>query len=149
MNHDDLNDDIVLTTMVGAMLDRTQRVPDDAVAAAYAAVDMDGLHEELAALVFDSAEREAVAAMRSLDLETRLLSFVNDYLTLDVELHADGTTIVGQVTPAGVERLDIERFDGSAIPAELDDFGRFRAVVPHGPIRLRVVGQLVTPWITR
>jgi hypothetical protein len=45
--------------------------------------------------------------------------------------------------------LDIERFDGSAIPAELDDFGRFRAVVPHGPIRLRVVGQLVTPLITR
>jgi hypothetical protein len=149
MNHHDLTDDLVLTDRVSSMLDLTEPVPADAVAAAYAAVEMDGLHEELAALVFDSAEQEQLVAMRSLDLETRLLSFVNDYLTLDVELHADGTTIVGQVTPAGVQRLDIERFDGSAIPAELDDFGRFRAVVPHGPIRLRVVGQLVTPWITR
>jgi hypothetical protein len=149
MNHHDLTDDLVLTDLIGAMLDHTEHVPDDAAAAAYAAVDMDGLNEELAALVFDSAAEEQLVAMRSLDLETRLLSFVNDYLTLDVELHADGTTIVGQVTPAGVQRLDIERFDGSAIPGELDDFGRFRAVVPHGPIRLRVVGQLVTPWITR
>ncbi|MCU1500661.1 MAG: hypothetical protein JWM12_15 [Ilumatobacteraceae bacterium] len=149
MNDSDVNDDLVLTDLVGAMLDATERVPDDAVAAAYAAIEMDGLQEELAALVFDSAAEDALVAMRSLDLESRLLSFVNDYLTLDVELHGDGTTIVGQVTPAGVQRLDIERFDGSAITAELDDFGRFRATVPHGPIRLRVVGQLVTPWITR
>lgn len=149
MNHHDLTDDLVLTDLIASMLEFAEPVPGDAVAAAYAAVDMDGLQEELAALVFDSAAEEQLVPMRSLDLETRLLSFVNDYLTLDVELHADGTTIVGQVTPAGVQRLDIERFDGSAIPAELDDFGRFRAAVPHGPIRLRVVGQLVTPWITR
>ena len=98
---------------------------------------MDGLHEELAALVFDSAAPAAVGAMRSLDLDTRLLSFVNDDVTLDVELHADGTTVVGQVVPADVRRLDVERFDGPAITAELDDLGRFRTVVPHGPIRLR------------
>ena len=30
--------------------------------------------------------------MRAIDVETRLLSFVNDHLTLDVELHADGLT---------------------------------------------------------
>jgi hypothetical protein len=149
MNNSDIHDDLVLTGLVGAMLNITEQVPADAVAAAYAAVEMDGLQEELAALVFDSAAEQEVVAMRSIDVDTRLLSFVNDYLTLDVELHGDGTTIVGQVTPAGVERLDIERFDGLAIPAELDEFGRFSASVPHGPVRLRVVGQLVTPWITR
>jgi hypothetical protein len=149
MNHPDLNDDAVLTDLLRGVLDHTEQVPDDAVLAACAAVEMDGLQEELAALVFDSADELAVAAMRSLDLETRLLSFVNDYLTLDVELHADGATVVGQIAPAGAQRLDIERFDGPALTAELDDFGRFHAIVPHGPIRLRVIGQLVTPWITR
>ena len=145
----DLHDDDVLVATLGQALDRYEAVPDDVVAAAYLAVELDTLSEELAALVFDSADESALAAMRAVDFETRLLSFVNDHLTLDVELHADGLTIVGQLTPAGPERLDVERFDGSAVAAEVDEFGRFRVHVPHGPIRLRVVGRLVTPWITR
>ena len=145
----DLHDDDQLVAHLAAALDGAEAVPDDAVQAAYAAIELDTLHEELAALVFDSADESALAAMRAVDFETRLLSFVNDHLTLDVELHADGLTIVGQLTPAGPERLDVERFDGSAVAAEVDEFGRFRVHVPHGPIRLRVVGRLVTPWITR
>ena len=145
----DLHDDDELVGLLGAALAHYEVVPDDALAAAYAAVDLDSLHEELAYLVFDSADESALAAMRAVDVETRLLSFVNDHLTLDVELHADGLTIVGQLTPAGDQSLDVERFDGSSVPAEVDEFGRFRVNVPHGPIRLRVVGRLVTPWITR
>ena len=145
----DLHDDDVLVALLGEALDRAEPVPDEAVSAAYAAVELDSLNEELAALVFDSAEESALAAMRAVDVETRLLSFVNDHLTLDVELHADGLTLIGQLTPAGDQTLDVERFDGSSTPAEIDEFGRFRAHVPHGPIRLRVVGRLVTPWITR
>ena len=145
----DLHDDDELTAAVASMLDIAEAVPDDAVEAAYAAVDLGTLHEELADLVFDSADESALAAMRAVDFETRLLSFVNDHLTLDVELHADGLTIVGQITPAGPGGLDVERFDGSSVAAEVDEFGRFRVHVPHGPIRLRVVGRLVTPWITR
>ena len=145
----DLHDDDELVGLLGAALAHYEVVPDDALAAAYAAVDLDSLHEELADLVFDSADESALAAMRAVDVETRLLSFVNDHLTLDVELHADGLTIVGQLTPAGDQSLDVERFDGSSVPAEVDEFGRFRVNVPHGPIRLRVVGRLVTPWITR
>ena len=145
----DLHDDDSLVALLGAALDRSEAVPGEAVAAAYVAVELDSLQEELAALVFDSADESALAAMRAVDVETRLLSFVNDHLTLDVELHANGLTLVGQLTPAGDQTLDIERFDGSLVSAEVDEFGRFRAHIPLGPIRLRVVGRLVTPWITR
>lgn len=145
----DLHDDDVLLAALGEALERAEAVPDEAVAAAYAAVELDSLNEELAALVFDSADETALAAMRAVDVETRLLSFVNDHLTLDVELHSNGLTLVGQLTPAGDQTLDIERFDGTIVSAEVDEYGRFRAHVPHGPIRLRVVGRLVTPWITR
>jgi hypothetical protein len=145
----DLHDDDTLVALLGAALDRSEAVPGEAVAAAYVAVELDSLQEELAALVFDSADESALAAMRAVDVETRLLSFVNDHLTLDVELHANGLTLVGQLTPAGDQTLDIERFDGSLVSAEVDEFGRFRAHIPLGPIRLRVVGRLVTPWITR
>ena len=145
----DLHDDDTLVAQLGAALDRSEAVPGEAVAAAYVAVELDSLQEELAALVFDSADESALAAMRAVDVETRLLSFVNDHLTLDVELHANGLTLVGQLTPAGDQTLDIERFDGSLVSAEVDEFGRFRAHIPLGPIRLRVVGRLVTPWITR
>ena len=145
----DLRDDDTLVALLGAALDRSEAVPGEAVAAAYDAVELDSLQEELAALVFDSADETALAAMRAVDVETRLLSFVNDHLTLDVELHANGLTLVGQLTPAGDQTLDIERFDGSLVSAEVDEFGRFRAHIPLGPIRLRVVGRLVTPWITR
>jgi hypothetical protein len=145
----DFHDDDELVALLATTLARYEAVPDDAVQAAFAAVELDTLHEELAALVFDSADESALAAMRAVDFETRLLSFVNDHLTLDVELHADGLTIVGQLTPAGPQQLDVERFDGSSVSADVDEFGRFRVQVPHGPIRLRVVGRLVTPWITR
>ena len=145
----DLHDDDQLVAHLAAALDGAEAVPDDAVQAAYAAIELDTLHEELAALVFDSADESALAAMRAVDFETRLLSFVNDHLTLDVELHADGITIVGQLTPPGDRSLDVERIDGSSIPAEVDEYGRFRADVPSGAIRLRVVGRLVTPWISR
>jgi hypothetical protein len=145
----DLHDDDTLVAQLGAALDRSEAVPGEAVAAAYVAVELDSLQEELAALVFDSADESALAAMRAIDVETRLLSFVNDHLTLDVELHANGLTLVGQLTPAGDQTLDIERFDGSLVSADVDEYGRFRAHIPLGPIRLRVVGRLVTPWITR
>jgi hypothetical protein len=145
----DFHDDDELVALLATTLARYEAVPDDAVQAAYAAIELDSLHEELADLVFDSADESALAAMRAVDFETRLLSFVNDHLTLDVELHADGLTIVGQLTPAGPQQLDVERFDGSSVSADVDEFGRFRVQVPHGPIRLRVVGRLVTPWITR
>ena len=148
-DHGDLSTDDGLLGVLASVLDGTEAVPDDAVQAAYAAVDLGGVNEELAELVFDSTRDRELLAMRSVDAEARLLSFVNDHVTLDLELHADGRTLVGQVTPIGEGQLQVELFDGTNTPAETDSFGRFRVVVEPGPLRLRVVGQMVTPWITR
>ena len=139
-----------LLKLLGEMLDMTEPIPIEAVEAAYAAVDMDLLSEELAALVFDSMSASGeLVSMRSVDVETRLLSFVNDHLTVDLELHADGRTIVGQLTPATTVVLQVETEEGLVIEVDVDDFGRFRVVAPAGPIRIRATGLLITPWITR
>lgn len=149
MNRYDFSDDDVLIQALGAALADSEAVPDDAVQAAYAAAELGALNEALAELVFDSADERELVSMRSVDEEVRLLSFVNDHITVDVELHADGETLVGQITPPVDGELDVERLDGSVVHVDHDEFGRFRVKVPHGPVRMRVVGHLVTPWISR
>jgi hypothetical protein len=144
-----------LTTLLASALEVAEAVPDDAVDAAYAAIEMDLVAEELARLAFDSTASELVD-MRSAgapEADVRLLSFVNDHLTVELELHADGRTIVGVLSaPSGdtvSSDVRIESADGTAVVAPTDEFGRFRATAPTGAIRLRIVGSLVTPWITR
>ena len=150
MNHQprSMTDD-ELSAMLAAVLDRAEPIPAAAIDAAYAAVEMDTLAEELAILTFDSSLAGALVEMRSTEAEVRLLSFVNDHLTVDLELHGDGCTIVGQVSPATGAALQVEGDDGSTIEVATDDFGRFRLTAPTGAIRLRAVGLLITPWITR
>jgi len=43
----------------------------------------------------------------------------------------------------------VEVDDGNVIEVATDQFGRFRMTAPHGAIRLRAIGLLITPWITR
>lgn len=139
-----------LVAQLSSMIDATEPVPEDAVAAAYAAFDMGDLDQQLAALVFDSLATAGTPAMRSADTDVRLLSFVNDNMTLDVELHADGRTVVGQLTPADGSDATVETDGGDDLALDIDAFGRFRVSVEEGRIiRFRVPGQLVTPWITR
>lgn len=146
----ELSDDDLLRLLAG-VLDDHEPIPEAALAAAYSAADMDLLAEELAALVFDSAGSSAgeLVAVRGTEVETRLLSFVNDHVAIDLELHADGTTVVGQIMPATEEPLQVETEGGEAIEVVADEFGRFRFTSTGGPMRLRVVGVVVTPWITR
>lgn len=142
-----LTDDELLAVL-GGVLDTDEPLPDHVVQAAYAAPSVARLDDDLAALVFDSG-RELVG-MRATEAETRLLSFVNDHVTIDVELHADGRTVVGQITPAGDQTITVE-FDHDAehsVEANVDDAGRFRVSVARWPVRLRVTGRGVTPWIS-
>jgi hypothetical protein len=138
-----------LTEQIAAMLDIAEPVPGDAVEAAYAAFHMGDLDQQLAALVFDSLESSGAPALRAAGTDVRLLSFANDHMTLDVELHADGRTLVGQLTPAVDTGAAVELDDGTELPLELDRFGRFRVAIEDGRIRFRIPGHLVTPWITR
>jgi hypothetical protein len=138
-----------LTVMLAEMFEMREPIPDAALQAAYSAIDMDLLSEELAALVFDSASAGELVAMRAPEAEARLLSFVNDHVTIDLELHAGGPAIVGQLSPPTDAELIVEVEAGDAVTVPVDEFGRFRVAVPSGPIRLRLVGLVVTPWITR
>src|SRR3954447_13446849 len=72
-----------LFAVLRAALDAAEPAPAAAVDAAYAAIEMDMLSEELAVLAFDSSAGTLVE-MRATEAEVRLLSFVNDHLTVDV-----------------------------------------------------------------
>lgn len=138
-----------LSVMLADMFDACEPIPEAALQAAYSAIDMDLLSEELAALVFDSASAGELAAMRGPEAEARLLSFVNDHVTIDLELLAGGPTIVGQLSPPTDAELLVEVESGDTVTVPVDEFGRFRVAPPAGPVRLRLVGLVVTPWITR
>ena len=143
----DMNDD-QLMALLTEVLDASERVPTSAVEAAYAAIELRGLDNEMAELVFDSWRDEAMV-MRGPGTETRLLSFANDHTSIDVELHADGITMVGQMTPLVDGQMEAELESGEVLAIDVDEFGRFRLVAPAGPMRLRIAGRLTTPWITR
>ena len=142
-------DDARLEQLLADTLAVVEAVPDDAVSAAYAAADMRSISEELATLVFDSGSERELAGMRSAGVDARLLSFVHDDVTVDLQLPGDGHALVGQITPAGDHPVVVETEDGQAIEIDADEYGRFRATVPDGRLRVRLVGLLVTPWVGR
>ena len=156
MNHEpdrpDLHDDDELLAQLGLALDETDPVPRDAIDVAKAVFDLGNADAELAELVFDSLLDEALVVMRSDTLvdEARTLSFAIGNHRVDIELSADGNTLLGQLNPAERTRVELETTSGSR-QAEADDLGRFRFTVTRGSLRLRVIttdGLIVTtPWI--
>jgi streptogramin lyase len=147
--HHDLTTDDGLQALVAETLAVTEPVPAEALATAYAAASLAGLDAELAELVFDSTGDVELVAVRAAEPDVRMLSFANGNLALDVELASDGRTVLGQLDPPGAPMVEIEVDDGSRVPVAVDEEGRFRAEVGEGPLRFRIVGELVTPWITR
>jgi hypothetical protein len=141
-------DDETLQRMVGAVLDCVDPEPPGLRALAYQAMELRGLREGLAALEYDSALESDLVVTRSGEGPARLLSFVNEHLSLDVSLLPDGASIVGQIAPVDADELTIETGAGARITVPVDELGRFRAQPGRDTIRLRVVGRLVTPWIT-
>ena len=100
---DDLNlspDDLDLLAQLAIGLDAAEATPAHLKKAAYAARFMSNVDAELAALVFDSLNDAGPAMRRGSENQTRLLSFSNEFLTLDASLAADGCTIVGEIYPA-------------------------------------------------
>ncbi len=147
-------DDDRLARLVADVFDHIEPVPDDALQVAYAAIGMSSLSDELATLVFDSAADGDLVLMRSSAQEYRQLTYEQAGLSLDLELHDDGVTIVGLIDagdtePSGHMVIEVEGHDGPTASVPVDDHGRFRVVGPPGEVRLRIPGRLVTPWITR
>lgn len=157
-------DDVQLQRLVADVFDRIERVPADALEVAYSAIGMASLSEELATLVFDSAVDAEPVLMRSSAQELRSLTYEREGVTLHLELHDDGVTIVGLIDTGAIETgavdagagsslpdmvVEVEAEDGRTISAAVDEHGRFRVVGPAGDVRLRIPGRLVTPWISR
>lgn len=137
-------DELLRTT-----LDLAEPIPEAALSAAYAAIEMRSVSEELANLVFDSLIEAEPVLMRGEEGDTRFATFANEHLTLDLELLGDGLSILGELRPAAGESIECETFNGATQQVVSDQFGRFRLTAVSGPVRLRVLGKLVTPWITR
>lgn len=145
---DDPNSLAAVQRLVGEMLDRVEPVPRRALEAAYQARQLRNMTAELATLLYDSERDGDLVLTRSGEGEVRLLSLANDHLSVELTLLPDGETIVGELSPVDVTELVVEAGDGGSQTIDVDEFGRFRATAT-GPIRLRVPGLLITPWITR
>ena len=141
-------DDDTLESLVADGLGAVEAVPPDALAAAYGAVGLATVEAELAALVYDSRAPDLVLT-RSEEAQARIVTFANDHLALDLELLADGRTIVGELQPAEPAVVELETVGHGGVAVTADAFGRFRFVSDATSLRIRVVGRLVTPWITR
>ena len=142
------HDDAALEQLLAAGLDAVEPVPEAALTAAYGAVGLVTVEAELAALIYDSRQPELVLT-RSQEAQARIVTFANDHLTVDLELLADGRTIVGELQPAEVATVELETVGQGGVVATADEFGRFRLASDATSFRIRVVGRLVTPWITR
>jgi hypothetical protein len=141
-------DDTELLGLLGQVLDRTDAVPPQAVAAARAA-DWATLDAELAELTFDSLLDEREVALRDEADDVRSLTFTAGDRTVDVDLTPG--ELVGRVVPAADLPVEVVQAGGRR-RVGLDDLGRFRAPVDPGPLRLELgtpERATTTPWITR
>jgi hypothetical protein len=155
---EDMSDDDVMVAL-GAGVRATEPVPADVVAAAKASFTWRSIDAELAALTFDSiTESRELAGVRSSGDEPRALTFEYGDVVVEVEINEDarGRAVVGHVTPAGLEWVEVHQ---ASVPEPVhldpDERGRFRAPVGSGPFRLLCrfrddspVPMLMTDWVT-
>jgi len=133
-------------------------VPPLVTQAAKAAFGWRRLDAELAEVLADSALDSRVPALaRGAHATLRSMSFSAGRLTIDIEIHGDGTErmALGQLSPPRRARIELQSADQAA-PAmtESDDLGRFRVKLPvAGSIRLRIerdpdeANWVETSWI--
>jgi hypothetical protein len=141
-------DDTELLDLVGQVLDSTDPVPPDAVAAARSA-DWASIDADLAELTFDSLLDESAVALRDVDSHLRSLTYIAGDRTVEIDVTAD--EVVGRVEPAGDIPVEVVQRTGRR-QVRVDDLGRFRAPVGPGPLRLQLSlpgGPTTTPWVTR
>lgn len=154
----DLANDKVLLDLVAKVIDTADPVPPEAVATAKAVAGLQYVDAELANLVADSLLDDGGALLRhDLTMERlaestdRMISFATPQIDVDIELHRDGRTVVGAITPPISVDVDLETTSGNA-STRSDELGRFHLESGSGTCRLRIHahdGTVITPWITR
>jgi hypothetical protein len=145
-------DDEELLERLAEMLAEEQAVPDGTLEAARLAFTTRRLDEELAELLYDSYDEPAAAGMRG-SPGRRQVSYRIGELIIDCEV--EGRMLVGQVTGHQEDRpvrLDLVNAAGDRVRLDVDDRGRFVALLPGpGPVRLRCRHgrrrDSLTPWL--
>jgi len=158
VTHFDLQDDDVLLALLGDTLHEVDPVPDDAVSAALALAQLSDADAELATLVADSLVDSDVvlfrhdSTMEATSVQSdRVVTFATPELSVDIDLPAGGTILVGTITPPVSVTVDLETAAGM-VTTHSDELGRFQVEMGPGRCRLRIHahgGAVVTPWITR
>jgi hypothetical protein len=145
-----MDDDDVMSLLRASLGDELT-VSARAVEAARAAFDWVAFEQQMADVVFDSADEPALeAGVRSVTAAARQVTYRAGELTVDCELGPDG--LVGEVLPAGTARVWLRSPSTGDRELAVDERGRFADPhPPPGPFALRIMraGQLevVTAWL--
>ena len=143
-----MNDDELLIVL-GEVLAEDERVSSRSTEAAESAFRWLRVDDELAELVFDSADAPMLAGVRGA-APLRQLTYRFDDLLIDCEVSHD--TLLGQLIPVLPARVELWSVDGARRPLDLDEDGRFVAKPPPGgPVSIRCSRaghkDIVTPWL--
>ena len=146
----DLRDDDVLLAALSSVLHDADPVPAGAKRAAAAACELRHVDRELASLVADSSIDERLL-LRD-DVETLVLSFRCDQLSVEIEIDRDGQA-VGVISPPVATEVRVETPSTRGTPrgtsTRSDELGRFQIGVGRGLCRLRIgsgLKAIVTAW---
>jgi hypothetical protein len=141
-----MNDDELMIVLREALAEDEQ-VPPRSAGAAESAFGWLRADDELAELVFDSADEPALAGVRG-NLH-RQLTYRFDELLIDCEVGHDA--LLGQLIPRTPARIELWSADGRRRLLALDGDGRFAAEpAPTGPVSIRCTRAgrtVVTPWL--
>jgi hypothetical protein len=158
LNGFDLSDDDTLLALLSESLDEADPVPAAAVSVAKAVAQLSDVDAEMACLMADSlVDDDTVLLRHDVMMESlggpsdRLVTFATPQLNVDLELQADGVSVVGAITPPMSVDVDLET-PGATVTVRTDELGRFHMTTSPGRCRLRIhayEGAVVTPWITR
>jgi hypothetical protein len=142
-----MNDD-ELMIVLREVLAEDERVSPRSIEAAESAFRWLRVEDELAELVFDSADTVTLAGVRGAPL--RQLTYRFEDLLIDCEVSHE--TLLGQLIPVMPARVELWSADGARRPLSLDEDGRFAAKPPpSGPVSIRCSraghNDIVTPWL--
>jgi hypothetical protein len=142
-------DDELLDTLRSAV-SGPGNVPSEVLAAANGAFAWRTIDAELAALVESSAAVDRLVGVRSAAPDDRTLVFRVAETVIEIDVDAD--TLVGQIDPVRSGTVVLERPDGTAATADIDELGWFTIrTQSSGLMRLRCfpdeAASFVTEWV--
>lgn len=153
-DHADIDDaDGQLLSELRAFFARTDPAPPDAIAAAYAAIELRDIESQIADLLRDSVlEDKELAGVRGGGQRSLSFGAGDRFLEVDVTEVASERRLAGYVVPGAAGSIRFEGLEGDAM-APLDAHGRFKLEgLKRGPLRMTVdvpgLPPFRTPWLT-